>query len=73
MQSYDNATRELIRGKINGLIKFPPEGDIKPLQGAGTQKRLRVGKYRIIFEYLHENSVKILMINKIDTRGGVYK
>ena len=55
------------------MIKTPPEGDIKPLQGSKNEKRLRVGKYRVIYEYLTETKIKVLMINKIDTRGDVYK
>ena len=55
------------------MTKTPPEGDIKPLQGSKTEKRLRVGKYRVIYEYLHDDVIEVLMINKIDSRGGVYK
>jgi len=73
LKSCDTTTRNAIRGKIYGLIETPPKGDIKPLQGSKTENRLRVGKFRVIYEYLQENSVKFLMINKIDTRGGVYK
>jgi len=73
LKAYDNPTRGLIRQKINGLTETPPKGDTKSIKGSKTEKRLRVGKYRVIYEYLHEDSVKILMINKIDTRGGVYK
>jgi len=73
LKACDSSTRGLIREKIIGLTETPPKGDIKPLQGSKTEKRLRVGKYRVIYEYLQENQVKILMINKIDTRGGVYK
>ena len=69
----DNSTRGLIRQRIKGLTEAPPKGDIKTLQGSKTEKRLRVGKYRVIYEYLQEKDVKILMVNKIDTRGGVYK
>jgi mRNA interferase RelE/StbE len=71
--SYDKRTSDLLREKIKGLTKIPPEGDIKSLQGSKTIKRLRVGKYRVIYEYLKENNIKILMVNKIDSRGGVYK
>jgi len=73
LKSCDYSVRELIRGRIKGLTEMPPKGDIKNLQGSRTEKRLRVGKYRVIFEYLNEKDIKILMINKIDTRGGVYK
>ena len=72
LAAYDNSTKVLIRKKISGLTETPPIGDIKPLQGS-KMNRLRTGKYRVIYEYLQENNVKILMINKIDTRGGVYK
>jgi mRNA interferase RelE/StbE len=77
LKAYDKNTRDLIRSKIYGLTKTPPEGDIKPLQGSKTEKRLRVGKYRVIYEYLTETQeeikIKILMINKIDSRGDIYK
>jgi len=73
LKTCDSSARGLIRQKIKGLTETPPNGDIKFLQGSKTEKRLRVGKYRVIYEYLQENSVKILMVNKIDTRGGVYK
>jgi len=72
LAAYDKSTRELMRARISGLTETPPKGDIKPLQGSKTEKRLRVGKYRVIYEYL-DDGVKILMVNKIDTRGGVYK
>jgi mRNA interferase RelE/StbE len=77
LKAYDQKTRNLIREKISGLTKTPPEGDIKPLKGSKTEKRLRVGKYRVIYEYLKETQekivVKILMVNKVDSRGNIYK
>jgi len=73
LKSYDKSTRQLIRGKIKGLTETPPKGDIKPLQGSKTEMRLRVGMYRVIYEYLKKDEGRILMINKIDSRGGVYK
>ena len=73
LKKYDKPTREHIREKINGLTQEPPVGDIKPLSGYENQFRLRTGKYRIIYEYTINNGVKILMINKIDSRGGIYK
>ena len=73
LQKYDKPTREYIREKIKGLIKTPPIGDIVPLSGSTNEYRLRTGKYRVIFEYLTLNNIKVLMINKIDSRGGIYK
>ena len=43
--------------------------DIRPLQGKGNELRLRVGKYRIIYQY-EDNSLVIL---DIDSRGDIYK
>lgn len=73
LKSYDEPTRARIRKKIRGLTQTPPVGDIKALAGTKDEFRLRVGMYRIIYQYATENDTKILMINKIDSRGGVYK
>lgn len=70
LKRYDKSTRTRIR---DGLTKTPPEGDIKLLRGSEKEFRLKVGKYRIIYEYLIENDSKCLIINKIDTRGDIYK
>lgn len=45
-----------------------PKGDVKKLQGENGY-RLRVGDYRVIFD----RKGYILYINKIDSRGQVYK
>ena len=73
LKSYSKSERELIRKKINGLTEIPPKGDIKPMQASKTEMRLRVGKYRVIYEYIAENRLRVLMINRIDTRGDIYK
>jgi mRNA interferase RelE/StbE len=73
LSGYDKPTRRLIQEKILGLTETPPKGDIKLLKDSKTEMRLRVGKYRVVYEYLSENKIRILMINKIDTRGDVYK
>jgi len=63
---YDEKTISRIRKAIN-LI---PKGDIKKLQGRHLSLfRLRVGKYRIIFRIENDN----VFIDKIDTRGDIYK
>ena len=73
LNAYGKPISDNIREKIGGLTETPPKGDIKPLQGSKTELRLRAGKYRVIYEYLTENKETILMINKIDTRGVIYK
>ena len=55
IKSLDKPTRKRIKTGIEGLMENPPKGDIKRLQGyTDGRKRLRVGKYRIIY-----NRVKI--------------
>jgi mRNA-degrading endonuclease RelE of RelBE toxin-antitoxin system len=60
----------------------PPVGDIKPLTGKDNEFRLRVGKFRIKYEYCTEETikednsielVKVLHIIDIDSRGDIYK
>ena len=59
---------------IKGLIKESPEGDIKPLLGySDGRKRLRIGKYRIIFKNIKENLIEILLILDIGSRVDIYK
>jgi mRNA-degrading endonuclease RelE of RelBE toxin-antitoxin system len=83
LQGYDKPTRNRIREKIiQGLTKSPPEGDIKPIVGEEEVFRLRVGKYRIKFEYFMEEVIKedgstqqekALRVIDIDSRGDIYK
>lgn len=47
------------------------EYDIKNIKGYETLKRLRIGKYRALFEII-DNELVILVID-IDSRGDIYK
>ena len=59
---------------LEGLTDSPPKGDIKMLQGySDGRKRLRVGKYRIIYMYTQDGNIEILYIMSVDTRGDIYK
>lgn len=72
--ALDRPTKQRLKEAIEGLTEQPPKGDIKALQGySDGRKRLRVGKYRIIYNYLDDNSVKILYIMDVDSRGDIYK
>jgi len=66
-----------IKEAIRGLTKTPPEGDIKMLTGyRDGRKRLRLGKYRVIFRYEETNDIEtimILLIMNIGSRGDIYK
>lgn len=70
----DKPTKQRIKAGIEGLVENPPKGDIKMLQGySDGRKRLRIGKYRIIYNYGNNGKIEILYIMNIDTRGDIYK
>lgn len=74
IESQDRPTKQRLKKAIEGLTATPPQGDIKLLQGySDGRKRLRVGKYRIIYNYLPSGEIEILLIIDIDSRGDIYK
>ena len=63
INKMDRPTKQRIKAAIEGLTEQPPRGDIKILQGyTDGRKRLRVGKYRIIYNYLPNGEIEILLI-----------
>ena len=62
----DRPTKQRIKKAVEGI----PQGDIVELQGTKGIYRLRVGAWRVIFEYLSTDKV---LVSKIAPRGGVYK
>ena len=74
ISGLDRPTKQRIKIAIERLTETPPDGDIKPLQGyRDGRKRLRVGKYRIIYNFLPNDAVEILYIINVDSRGDIYK
>lgn len=74
LQQMDKTTKARIKRAIIGLTSNPPVGDIKAMQGYKDDRfRLRVGQYRIIYRYDKSNTVEILLILEIGTRGDIYK
>lgn len=74
ISKLDRPTKQRIKSAIEGLTEEPPRGDIKILQGyTDGRKRLRVGKYRIIYNYLPDGEIEILYIIDVDSRGDIYK
>ena len=74
INALDRPTKQRIKTAIEGLTETPPKGDIKMLQGfSDGRKRLRVGKYRIIYNYLPDGKIEILYILNVDSRGDIYK
>lgn len=63
--------RELIKDRISKLAFFPiVHLDVKKLKGFEKTYRLRVGEYRVIFEF--EKDEKVIKILKIGKRSEVY-
>lgn len=60
-----------LRLKIySAVYKLPYEGDIKRLVGYENKFRLRVGKYRVIYDKYDD--VFVIDVIDIDSRGQVY-
>ncbi len=66
INSMDRQTKQRIKTAIEKL----PMGDIKTLKGSQNSYRLRVGNWRIIFSYPSNGTA---LIEKIESRGGVYR
>ena len=72
LQNLPRSEKNRIAEKIVLLGNNPDDAslDIKKLQGE-PYFRLRVGKWRIIFD--REDDIKIISIEKVKSRGDVYK
>ena len=70
LNKLDKKSVSRIRAAIRGLTEIPPQGDIQTMQGYndGT-KRLRVGSWRVLYQYQSES----LLIIDIGNRGDIYK
>lgn len=74
LAKMEKSTVDSIKTAIQGLTSEPAKGDIKPMQGyKDGRMRLRVGKYRIIYKYENDGTMKILYIIDIGPRGDIYK
>lgn len=63
----EKAIQERIAQGLKGLLKIPPNGDIKPMKGYVGLYRLRIGLFEISL------AEKVIYIRAIDSRGGIYK
>lgn len=74
INSLDKSIKQRIRTGIEGLLEVPPKGDIKQMQGINPPVfRLRIGKYRVLYEYTNLNDEEVIMIKDIGSRGDIYK
>lgn len=73
-EEVQKATKLRIKNAIEGLTKVPPKGDIKQMQGFNPPLyRLRIGKYRVLYEYININGEQTLIVKDIGSRGDIYK
>jgi len=61
-------TKSRVKNAIVKLSKEPPEGEIKPMSGRNDY-RLRVGKYRLLFDIIDDT----IFVHDIGLRGDIYK
>lgn len=74
INTLEKGIKQRIKRSIEGLTQVPPIGDIKQLQGYNPiTYRLRIGKYRILYEYNTTNEEQVLFIKDIGSRGDIYK
>lgn len=74
INSLDKDSKNRIKQGIEGLTESSPRGDIKMMQGFNPQLyRLRIGKYRVLYEYTNIESEQVLIIKDVGSRGDIYK
>ena len=74
IESLDKPTKQRIKAGIEGLTDNPPKVDIRTMLGySDGRNRLRLGKYRVIYNYGQDGEIKVLYIMDVDTRGDIYK
>jgi mRNA interferase RelE/StbE len=68
---YINALDAPTKQRIKKGIEKIPGGNIKPLKGyTDGRKRLKIGKYRVVFKQADDDTVDVITIG---ARGDVYK
>jgi len=64
----DSSIQNRIKAALRKLAQEPPQGDVAALSGQDGY-RLRVGKYRLLFDKLNDK----IIIYDIGLRGQIYK
>ena len=66
MQKMAESDRQTIYVKSKELRNFPNIGNIKHLKNHKYEYRLRIGNYRVLFNF--DNGVKIISIEEVKKR-----
>lgn len=71
LQSVPSSERELIKDRISKLAFFPlARLDVQKMRGYENVYRLRVGNYRVLFEYNKED--RVIKVLKVGKRENIY-
>lgn len=64
LKALDHSNQKRVKNAIHKLAQFPPKCDVIKLHGGkGSELRLRVGNWRVTFEYdFKEKQVHVLTI-----------
>jgi mRNA interferase RelE/StbE len=68
-EKYLDIQTQITRKRIMDAIDNLPEGNVQKLKGC-VGYRLTVGVYRVLFDYVNETTIDIILIRP---RGDVYK
>jgi mRNA interferase RelE/StbE len=71
--NIDKANSKRIKERISKFAEAPESCDFKKLKGYNGRYRLRQGDYRIICEFLEDQTVEVLYIINIKHRQDAYK
>lgn len=70
LKQLDAATRVRVLGKIRRYVEDPPARAVR-LKGAGNTLRIRVGDWRVLFDY--ESSGNVVEIQRVVHRSEAYR
>ncbi len=72
LDKLSDTTAKRIYNKINDLVKNAANIDVKKLKGQ-NEYRLRLGSYRVIFEYQSLGGEVVIIIKNVEHRKDIYK
>jgi mRNA interferase RelE/StbE len=65
------AMRRRLFAALEQLAADPQRGDVRKLHGRGNEWRLRVGDWRVTFEY--DDAAQVIVVLRVVPRGRAYR
>jgi len=72
LDKLSNTTAKRIYNKLNDLVMNATNIDVKKLKGE-NEYRLRIGNYRVIFEYQSLDREVVILLKNVEHRKDIYK